>query len=234
MVHTFRSTINSEKYMFIYDTGKWDNSPIAPYFLYQTARTDGTWVYPQPLPTHLVGEYLISLATEMRANDELIESLKYKLPHDPDDSMLEFAAGVVYKEGKKKRYFSREFARVSSVKAKQYDRRWQEITPEMNGSPSSMLDFMLTEYNRDGLTRYIYARKLRKWLYENKATRRRYIDMDLPAEFIGWTKDRHENYAIDAAWNNVEIALNIYEQKRNFKNNIDQYTQNAMVSKLEN
>ena len=60
------------------------------------------------------------------------------------------------------------------------------------------------------------------------------VILDLPAEFTGWTTDRHEQYAIDAAWNNVEIALNIYEQKRNFKNNIDQYTQNAMVSKLEN
>jgi len=234
MVHNFRSTINPEKYTFIFDSTKYDNGPIAPFFLYQTARLDGSWVYPQPLPTHLVGEYLVSLAKEMMGNDELIDCLKYKLPHEPEDTMLEFASKVVYKAGKKKAYFSREFSRVSSVRTKQYDRRWQEITPEMNGSPTAIMDFLLTEYNRDGLTRYVYARKLRKWLYENKAGRRRYIDMDLPAEFIGWTQDRHENYAIDAAWNAVQIAMDIYDAKRRFKYNIEMYTSNAMVSKLEN
>jgi hypothetical protein len=234
MVHTFRSTINPEKYTFIYDTGKWDNGPVAPYFLYQTMRMDGSWVYPQALPIHLAGEYLISMAKEMMGNDELIESLKYKLTSEPEDAIFEFATQVVYKSGKK-RFYSREFNRISSVRAKQHDKRWFEITNNMDGSPSSLMDFMLDEYNRSGLIRYVYARKLRKWLYEHATKRQRHnLDMPLPAEFIGWTQDWHENHAIDAAWDAVQIAINIYEQKRRFNDNVQRYTSNAMVSKLEN
>jgi hypothetical protein len=231
----FPSLINSETIRFIFDSSQWGEAHISPFFLCQEKRNDpdSGWRYPSPIDTKMVGEYFTSFAAALMEDDKLVESFRYRMPSEPSEEDLIFASKIVYKAGKKTKYFSRSFKRVSAVKSKQYDKRWEPITESMDGSSTAMLNFLLGDYSRDTFTRYIFAHAIRKWIYSNSKQRRKYY-MDKPAEVAGWTTDYHENYAIDSAWEAVKLAMSIHEQKQRFKSNQEQYVQHAMVSKLEN
>ena len=228
----FPSLINPERYIFVYDSSIYESGPVCSCFrFYYTRDSNVDSGRDFALLFDLVGEYLISLAKTMIDNTELVESLHYRLPSEPSDEMLSFATKLVYKEGKKIRYYSTELKRISSVKSKKYDRRWEEIRSNMNGTPESIFGFLNKEYS-NGLEKYVNARKIRKYLASHKNIKNVY--MDLPAEFVGWTTDTYKSYAIDQAWSAIQNAIELYKKRKEFENNLAGYKQHMMLSTLEN
>jgi hypothetical protein len=229
----FPSIVNSEKYRFIYNSEQWQVAPVNAHFEVREKRqhTD-SWIFPIALPVNLVGEYLISLASVMLENDELCRSVAYDLTCGPDKDRIEFSSKVIYKAGKKTRYFSSKVQKISAVSSKQYDKRYEEIKEGMDGSPQSIFNLLISNFSRDGLTRYIYARDIHEWLYSDRKKYRKFR-MDDPAQFVSWTDNYDEMYAIRCAFESCLTALAIYRAKIDFKNKLDGYNQHMMLIKLE-
>jgi len=229
----FLSIINPEKNNFVYDSDSWDNAPVSPKFLVHYKRDhNDSWHFPIALPTNLAGEYMLSLANEMLKNDELTKSVRYEFTSGPIISDINFAHKVVYKSGKKTTYYSASLQRTSAVRSKQYDKRWREVTEEMDGSPESIMNILLGGYWRDGISCYAYAYAIRKWMLADRKLYRKY-SMSLPAQYLKWTDDYNEAHAIQCGWDAVITALEIFEAKKNFKHITEQYNQYAMMVTLE-
>jgi hypothetical protein len=230
----FPSIANPEKYLFVYDTEQYQSAPISGNFLYRIRRHDNSWQYPDQLSISLFGEYLASLASVMIDNDDLCRSLKYRLDCGPEIDRIKFAAKVVYKEGKKKKYYSLSLARVSAVNAKQYDRRFEPIAENMNGSPESIMNLLFFErgYMNDGLSKFAYAVAIYKWANNEKKYYRKF-HLSQPAIMVKFTESYNEAYAIQSAWDACIRALDIWKMKNEHKSDLEQYVQYAMVNKLE-
>ena len=102
----FPSVVNTEKYLFVFDSERYGNSSSAPVlqnFLVKIRRGAGLgdgWGFPSPIAVELVGEYLASLATVMLENDELCKALYYTLNCRFSDEDITFASKVVYEIGR--------------------------------------------------------------------------------------------------------------------------------------
>ena len=232
---TFPSTINPEKYQFIYDTDSYARSgPFGYCFEYQERRNDGiSFTYAMSLPTNLAGEYLISLSAILMGeeNDELYRSLFYKLTNNIPNTDIIFASKVVY-NAKKRKYYSTSLRKISSVSSKQYDKRFEQVHDELDGSVKSIFE-ILNGRNNEGFHQYDVAKTINKWRQSLKMREYRKLFMELPAKYLKWTDSYNEAAAIDYAYEAVMSALTIWKTKKEYKNHVDQYMQNAMVAKLE-
>ena len=229
---TFPSVINPEKYLFGVNSDNYRTAELEPSFEFQERRGDGSWTWPQLVTRKFAAEYLASLATAMMENDDLTDHMYWRFKSRPTDEEIEFAAKVVFKAGKKVRYFSKEFKRISAVRAKQYDKRWELINESMDGSPRAIFNFLTSSYTRDGLSQYMYAEKIRQWFYADRKRYRKY-SMEDPAEFLGWTSDYNQQAAIKAAINACRSAIAIRKERKDFKEYITDVNHRAMVTKLE-
>jgi hypothetical protein len=228
----FPSIVNTEKYLFVFDSEQYGSSSTAPVlqnFLVKIRCGDG-WGFSSPIAMPLVGEYLASLATVMLENDELCKALYYTLNCRFSDEDITFASKVVY--GKKKKYYSRHFSRVSTVSMKQYDTRWKEVNEYMDGSPNSIINILTGDYPRSTLEQYFLAEKVRTWLFADRKRSRKF-SMDGAAEYVGWTHNFTQERAIEKAMSACKSALTIYREKLAFKEHLEDFTRNAMVVKLE-
>ena len=229
---TFPSVINPEKYQFGYNNANYRVTELSAGFEFQERGGDGSWRYPRPVTRNFAAEYLASLATVMMENDDLCDHMYWRFRSEPNNEEIEFAAKVIFKLGKKTRYFSREFKRISAVRAKQYDRRWELITEHMDGSPRAIFNYSTDVAARDGLTQYIYAEKIHEWIYADRKRYRKH-SMEDPAAFLGWTSDYNQQAAIKSAINACRSALTIRRERKDFKEYITDVNHRAMITKLE-
>jgi hypothetical protein len=228
----FPSIINTEKHKFAYDSDRYDTASVSAHFEVITKRDySDSWNFPMPIPTNLAGEYMISLATAMLENDELCNYVRYEFTSGPSLEAINFASKVVYKPGKKDKFYSKSLQRVSAVRTKQYDRRWEVIREGMDGTPDSIMSILTGDYSRDGITRYGYALAIRNWVFAERKRYRKY-SMGSPALYLKWTDDYNEAHTIQTGWDAVLTALAIYDAKKNFKYLTDQYNQHNMIVTL--
>jgi hypothetical protein len=227
----FPSIINSDTRRFIYDSDKWDNAPVCSYFLVEEKRTNSEgWHYPVPITTNLTAEYLASLATQMIENDDLCESVCYRFERAPNTDDIEFAAKVVYNT-KKSRYYSKELHKISAVRSKQYDRRYELVDDSYNGSPQGVLNILYDGGSFDGLTKFTYSKAVYDWFYASRKRHKKF-SMDEPAEVAGLTDSWDEGRTITSAWTACMVALQAWKSKREFKHSMETFKQRAMVAKL--
>ena len=225
---TFPSTTNPDTIRFGFDSDLWDSSPVNSSFIYSKLK-DGEEVWPRncKLPVDLVGDYFISLAQEMAKNDDLCRENRWIFTSGPDERELNFAAKVKYTP-KKVRYYSRDLKKITATRSKQYDRRYEKVTPEMDGSPESM--FSILASSSTGTLRYSCAYAIHQWL--NKGRRWRKWSMNLPAHVLNWTHDYETCRAIQAGWSACLQAIEIYNLRQQIEQSVTTYNQYAMVSKL--
>jgi hypothetical protein len=228
----FPSIVNTEKNLFVFDTDEWRTAPVNYYFLVMEINNRSGRAVATPITPNLVGEYLSSLATAMLENEELSRKVYYYMPAIPENELMDFYSKIVYSE-KKTRYYSTSSQKITAVKSKRWDKRWEEVREEMDGSPQSMFRMLTqTSARSDTLYKYVIATGIRTWLYNNRKRRNKFY-MDDPAELVGWTKNYDEMSAIRCAYDAVMTAIQIYRAKLDFKNKIDGFTQHAMITKLE-
>ena len=236
----FESIMNTESIRYIYNTEYYNDAPVHRHFHYAQRRSADNWSTPMPLPIYLVGDYIASLAQAMSTNDELTRYAGYTFTNVPSDESISFAASVVYKQGRNKdkkpkpRYYSMDLQRISAVSSKKWDRRFEEITESMDGSPDHIMNLLMRRYSRDGITRYAYINAIRAW-FDKSATKKQRRDfyVEMPAKFVGWTESYDEIHAIQYAWDAVLEMINIYRAKLDFDNKMQSYKQHAMITKLE-
>lgn len=229
MIVTFPSTTNPENIRFGYDSDLWNSAPVFPRFTY-TKLKDGeiSWPANAILSVDLAGDYFISLAQVMVKNDDLCRDLRWRFTSGPSEDELNFAAKIVFKS-KKTRYYSRELRKITATSSKQYDRRYEKITEDMNGSPSSM--FAILGTSSSGIVRYACAYAIHKWLNASRSRWRKW-SMDLPAQVLNWTHDYDSCRAIQAGWEACLQAIEIYNLRQKLEGSVETYNQYAMVAKL--
>lgn len=233
MLRQFPSVTYPEKYLFFFDGYAYDSAQVSPSFLVQELVNKSYAGYRHPIPVSLVGEYLMSLATAMLSDDDLSKEAYYKFGYKLDIDELEFASKLIFKEGKKTKYYSKSLKKISGVSSKKWDRRFEPITEEMDGSPLSIFNLMAK--NKDeAIIRFMYAWNIRKWLQEKKPRKYWYkYDMPKAAQFVGWTEDTSTSRAIEEAWEACQEALNVYMAKRKIVTHTSAYNNYVVMATLE-
>jgi hypothetical protein len=180
---------------------------------------------------NMFADFLASLATTMLENSDLCGALYYTFssPIGADD--IEFCASVVWKEkdNKTPRYYSKELKRISAVKSKKYDRRFEVIDESFTGEPRAIFSMLSNEYN-SALKAYGIADTLREFLYNKK---RGYKYMPYAAEFLNWTNDDTTANAIQEAYLACRLASEVFEAKSRVTSRINNFKNYELQRKME-
>ncbi len=186
---------NDPQHAYAYSSSEWSGGEINPRFrMFQTygdglTQHSGDWAITRE---HVI-DYFESLAVVLLTNQELAESVQYLLSTRPDHGVIDFAAGVVWKESDanydKHRYFSVSEKKITSNRDKQHDKRYQEIGKHHDGSPAAIYSMIVPEY-ADGLQRYLYADAVRTWALAQPDRKGHSYYMEMPPVFLKWFTDR--------------------------------------------
>jgi hypothetical protein len=231
----FPSIANVNLYEYAYNTiGYYDDRAIQSEFVYRKIINEKLSCTMNVVPVELLGDYLASLALAMLADNELSKEVYWRFSSTISENDIEFAASIIWKEGKR-RYYSTELRKISSVQTKQYDRRFEPITSEMDGSPKAIFDLLITDNGGSGLYKYGVANDIRNWLWKrnSKKTKRKNVYMDQPAEFLGWTTDNTLIHCIRNGYEACKFAVAAHTARQNVESSISCFKNFAIQSKLE-
>lgn len=200
----FASIAKPAEYAYVFDSDAYDSHPqVDSHFrMFATygdglCQHSGDWA----ITTEFMADYLASLATVMLADEELTKHAAYELTHAPSLKDIEFAASVVFKESDRdwshRRYYSTSERKLTSSRAKQHDKRYEEIAEWNNGTPAAIYRMLIPSYAH-GLIMYTYADAIRNWSLDQTK-----LHMDMPAEFLNWfpgdrDKVQHLRHAYNA------------------------------------
>lgn len=169
---TFPSIAHSSKYGYAYDSSAWSGTETNSSFRMFETMGDGLTQHSNDwgVTFEYLSDYLQSLGAAMLSNDELTTAVSYVVLRKPDTEKIEFAASVVWKDSdqhwEKRRYYSIKLQKVGG-RAKEHDKRFTEITKYQDGSRSSILKLVTSEY-ADGFERFQNAEAVRLWAGEQK------------------------------------------------------------------
>ena len=182
----------------------------------------------------IYGDYLASLAKAMLNNDELCESLYWEFQSRIENKDIDFYAKIAWKEKDrtKPRYFSKDLNRISAVKSKQFDRRFEPITDEMDGTPEFIFKMLSSEYN-SLLKQYNIANSILDYVNSRNNEKKYYSYMPYPAEFLKWSEDATIIRAIYQGWNACKLASQVYCVKKQTTTAINNFMNYTIQSKLE-
>ncbi|HEX5426563.1 MAG TPA: hypothetical protein VFW94_23650 [Candidatus Acidoferrales bacterium] len=192
MLRKFPS-LADDQHGYAIDSGAYNNSAQVheSFRMYQTYGDGLIQHSPDwPITTDNLTDFLFSLAAyalEHPEDEELLRHLLFRLNRGPLRQAIEFCATVVWgkrdeenKSYEKRRYFSIAERKWGTHKTKQYDKRYQELTSDHDGTTKSLYRLLLPEF-ADGLERYLTARAIYQWTMEDSD---RY--MQLPGTFLKW------------------------------------------------
>lgn len=156
-----------------------------------------------------LADYLASLANAMLTDQELADKAWGILETKPPVSAIEFAAGLVFRPTDtagniKRRFWSLELRKVSSNLALQHDRRYEEFTEWMNGSPEAILRILMPSY-ASPFMRYCYISAVREWIITI-----RHESTELPGVQLGWFPDHHTARKLHAAFSAVQKSARAF------------------------
>jgi hypothetical protein len=230
----FNSVIGSNE--FLYDTAAWSKSSTHQYF----KKMDGK--YSIELTTDYLAEYLLSLSFAMKDHAELREKASYLFScTSVSDHAIAFFSSVIYKVGKP-RYFSEQLEKISGVKSKIHDRRFEVIDdPAMDGSILSVYRFCIGSFSsnssnsweRTGFERYVIAKNIYDWFYKNKP-RRYFFDGTHPAIIAGLVSNEDEARCIDVAYDTGVDVIAGFNAFKRAEDRVDTFKKVRMRYILEN
>lgn len=232
---TFPSIASPNTYLYTFDSNSYATSgEICNDFLYKKILPDGTMNFNTVVSVDLFGDYLASLSLAMLTDDNLCREISWRIPSDFNKNEIEFAASVIYKSGKS-RYFSTELRKISSVASKRFDRRFEFIDSNMDGSPKSIFSIIIGNNGGSGLFKYGLATAIRDWFFYNgkKKTKRKNSYMEPAAEFLEWTSDHTKINEIRNGWEACKFAIAAYTAKQNVESSISCFKNYALQRKLE-
>lgn len=191
----FASIANSAKYAYAYDTGYHDSltgtSPVNEHFrMFETygdglTQHSGDWT----LQPEFLTDYLLSLAAAMIEDSGLLNDCRWQF-NRPEPENVSFAASLVFKPDtlsdwreSKTRYYSKQERKITTASAKQYDKRYEQITKSEDGTPQAIFRLVLSQYP-SGLDRLAAAITVYEYVGKQKTG-----CMEMPAKFCGLTKD---------------------------------------------
>lgn len=239
MIVEFPSLANPNKFVYIYNSNCWycsSNKTFHNNFLYQQLNSEEFAIGPRKNldNVNLYGDYLASLAKAMLNNDELCESLYWEFQSRIENKDIDFYAKIAWKEKDrtKPRYFSKDLNRISAVKSKQFDRRFEPITDEMDGTPEFIFKMLSSEYN-SLLKQYNIANSILDYVNSRNNEKKYYSYMPYPAEFLKWSEDATIIRAIYQGWNACKLASQVYCVKKQTTTAINNFMNYTIQSKLE-
>lgn len=205
-------------------------------FFYQSLSSDGFLIGLKSLleKVNLFGDYLASLASAMLENNELCEDIYFSFYSSVDVKDIDFYANIAWKEKDrtKPRYFSKELNRISAVKSKKYDRRFEPITDEMDGSLDFIFKMLANEYS-SCLKKYEIANNIYDYVNKRNDSKKYYKYMPTPAEFLKWSEDHSIVRGIYEGWTACQKAAEAYIAKKHVQSRINNFMNYAIQSKLE-
>jgi hypothetical protein len=159
----------------------------------------------------------------MLANEQLASHACYHIADGPPVDAIQFAATVIYKDSdkqySKRRYFSVQERKIASAAAKQYDKRYVELSSEHDGTPEAIYRILTPDY-ADGMQAYAYAEAIREWL-QAQPTPKGY--MDTPGVFLKWFEDREKASALHAAYRACKAACQAHKYRKEAEDGIERF-----------
>jgi hypothetical protein len=165
------------------------------------------------ITVEFMADYLASMATAIIAgkfdDDEdrdthMMQSVSWCF-EKPSIENIEFAASVKYKESdkefSKRRYFSKSERKISAVRSKEYDKRFEEIRSCHDGSPEAIYQILLPE-GADMLTRVACASAVYAWVQKQDG-----IYMSCVTEFLKLTPSHDYDFPL----RDIEDAFAAFE-----------------------
>lgn len=156
-----------------------------------------------------LGDFFFSLTSyllEHSDDEEMIRDVFYAvINHEPHLQSIEFAASVKRKPSddnyEKRRYFSMKEQKIAG-KAKEYDKRYEEIRDWCDGSLKAMQRILMSgnEYPT-GLEALLTANAIYNWQKDRDG-----IWMETPAIFLEWFK-KWESDGADEKAKNIRLGL---------------------------
>ena len=244
ILRKFASIAHSDEFGYAYDSEAWERDTRttgveSKFRMFQTYGHDliqhsSDW---SVTPEHLT-DYLYSLTAEllreMEDRDDFLRSVGYEMNRGPNKDVIEFAAGVIYKESdkdwNKRRYFSVSEMKISNKREKEYDKRYQEVRESDDGTPEAVYRMILPEYV-DGFTRMQYAQAVRDWFFDDKNTRGRKTScsMELPGAFLKWFGDGRQGdrweraRKLRSAFETCKAVIDSWHAKRVAESGLEDY-----------
>jgi hypothetical protein len=159
------------------------------------------------IPTAFAADYFASLAAFLLECPDMVDSCRFHFSYDWPDSLIEFAASVVYKdppEGKwaKPRYYSMEEKKISSSESKRHDKRYEEITSWMNGKADAIQRLLWKPYYSP-LQTFAMNHRVRDWC--NTGTNNGRPWCELPK--LGKDTTRDEAHKQESCWRMLKNTL---------------------------
>lgn len=224
MLRKFASLKHGKTHAYAFDSDAYDyKAPLYDHFrMYETygdglTQHSGDW----SVTLEYLTDYLFSLATAMQTDAELVDRLKYAICDRPSKQAIEFAASIVFKEGKT-RYFDLRERKISSSDSKRYDKRYTEITDVYDGSAKSIFRILSDDCTR-GIAKFAYAHAIREWALDTDcmdSKDRPY--MQLEAVFLNWVSDndsaRQMRDAFHACLKLIEASFAVHSAKIDLEN----------------
>ena len=243
MYRRFASLMHPNEFGYAYDSGgDWSSNVhvCREFKMYQTYGDNLTqhstaW----PITREYFADYLASLAAYLVANPDepntgeetLTATLGYHFIDGPRDDGIEFCASVVYRESDKswdkRRYYSVSERKIGG-KAKEHDKRYQEIAEWNDGKPNAILRMILPDYSYD-LKRYCYACKIKDWVGRQKNGW-----MPSVLEFLDW-KEYYGRYdspqqakgeILETAFDLIVSVIERYRLADHIRRKMDQINRN--------
>lgn len=174
--HKFRSLLNSDKYVFVYNTdGDWDR-----YYRFVCPLDIKAWVYEtlgdgmtahtpdMPVGVDLFVDYCVSLAQYILTSepDAVANIGRFGIVHLNRDAMA-FAFNVKRTEKEKESFIKKFFCvserKMSANDAKRHDKRWHEVRDCHDGTVSGAFNVLWDgqeNHRMDLLERYTWYRDL--------------------------------------------------------------------------
>jgi hypothetical protein len=223
---TFASIAHPEKYGYKFDSSTWMSNSTQSETNYHFRQFE---TYGHGLVQHsgdwsvtfeYLTDYLASLAAAMLGNAELTRTAAFVLRERPRTELIAFAASVVWKESDdqydKRRYYSVELRKLGT-RTKQHDKRYNEISKFLDGSRSSILFLVNSEY-ADGLTRFQNAEAVREWA--NSQTKYVPEGENWPVWFAG---DHRKNVALRSVLTACASIVESLERREQAEYSIENY-----------
>ena len=239
MYKRFPSLAYPDKYAYAYDSGNYDSRSTAVdshFRMYETYGHGLTAHSPDwGITTEFLADYLFSLASFARSDDEFLRDLYFTMHRVPSDREIEFAASVIYKpipEEKRysknsRKYFSLKERKLSSADAKEFDKRYTEITDRFDGSAKSIIAVLLWD-KMDWVgqwERFQTVSAVHDWIQKRETTD---LWMEMPVVYLEWFKtdranERENARDIQSAYRILQHLTEAYRLREMADTSVNQY-----------
>ena len=241
----FPSLAFPDKYAYAYDSGNYDSRSTAvdSHFRMYETYGDGLTAHSPDwgITTEYLADYLFSLASFARSDDEFLQDLYFTMHRVPSDREIEFAASVIFKpvpEEKRysknsRRYFSLKERKLSSADAKEFDKRYTEITDRFDGSAKSIIAVLLWDKMDwvDTWERFQTVTAVYDWIQKQDGSG---LWMEMPVVYLEWFKtdranERENARDIQSAYRILQHLTEAYRLREMADTSISHYANQCPV-----